>query len=508
MRKLLLILTLLTLLGESCNAPGMPQMNGGEPPAPAFGGPNPVLAYFAGKAGMSGSTSTTTGNNFQFQMEASSWPRAVTAGETIVMMGSWPDSAGSPTFSDDKSNPWATVFSSVCKDSSSIDHGFFYAVNVAANTATITETHSAAITNTVMDMAHFYNMSTASSGFVDGKSCLTGVTPGNNTPPNISGTAYTTTASNDLILTCVFDENTNLGPANPRISIKFPSGSGGLNEEPSFGHACAYQVQSTAGSFTPTFTVAQSTHDSFTIISVALKPGSGGTGPSSSAIGPLIAEQVFLQGSGQTQIMNLPCPSGTTNILVRNDAGDLTGVSDSSSNSYTVVTVGSLSPSPTIAYVNNPTVTGNTFAVSLTYSNGGDNNLTQLQCNVNTTGVDMGFAAANSSTVDGTSSGITYNSQQETSTIVTDAPSGTPSVSGDMFFQVLNVGIGPFTSCNSAPCVSDYVTATWTGNGDAQAYSNGDAMAHGWEDSTSAVDFSFNIVNSSSFWQAMMLALQ
>ena len=49
-------------------------------------------------------------------------------------------------------------------------------------------------------------MSTTASGFVDGSSCKTGVTPSNNNAPNIAGTTYTTAASGDLILTCVYTE--------------------------------------------------------------------------------------------------------------------------------------------------------------------------------------------------------------------------------------------------------------------------------------------------------------
>jgi len=201
----------------------------------------PTLSLAAGKVGITGGQNGTA-NNFEFYMEPSGYPRAVTAGETIFMMGSWPNGVD-PTMTDDKSNPWAAVAS--CNDSTNIRHGFFYAVNAAAGTSVITETHSSQIKNTVFDWAHFYHMSTTSSGFVDGSSCLTGVTPANNTAPNISGTPYTTATNGDLILTCVYVEQGTLGTPNPITSVTFPAGFAGLSEETSYGHACAYGVQTT-----------------------------------------------------------------------------------------------------------------------------------------------------------------------------------------------------------------------------------------------------------------------
>ena len=83
-----------------------------------------------------------------------------------------------------------------------------------------------------------------------------------------------------------------------------------------FGHACAYAVQATAGSFTPTFTVSQTRHDSFTIISVAFKAGSGASAPSNGA-SILLSELQSVGAAGQVLRVSLPCPSSTTAIVVR-----------------------------------------------------------------------------------------------------------------------------------------------------------------------------------------------
>ena len=87
----------------------------------------------------------------------------------------------------------------------------------------------------------------------------------------------------------------------------------GLSEETIYGHACAYGVQTTAGPFTPTFTVAQGTYNSFAILSAAFKAGSGGTAPGNGA-SILLSEMHYVGSAGQTDTVYLPCPSGTTNI--------------------------------------------------------------------------------------------------------------------------------------------------------------------------------------------------
>ena len=295
----------------------------------------PTLSLARGNTGISANEAGRA-SNFEFQMESAGWPHAVTAGETVFMFGSWP-TGSNPTITDDQSNSWSAVSS--CNDSGGMTHGFFYAVNAATNTSIITETHSSPIGNGVFDWAHFYNMSTTPSGFVDASSCKTGVAPANNSAPNINGTAYTAT-SGDLILTCVYVEGSLgqiQGGANAITSITWPAGFSGLNEDTFYGHACAYGVAS-GGSFTPTFTIAQGSHSSFTIMSAAFKAGSGGTAPGNGAA-ILLSEVHYTTGSGQTDTINLPCPSSTTAVAVADDAASITGVADSGSNTWQSATV-------------------------------------------------------------------------------------------------------------------------------------------------------------------------
>jgi hypothetical protein len=466
----------------------------------------PTLALAAGKVGITGGEFGAA-SDFEFYMEASGWPRAVTTGETIFMMGSWPN-GNNPTMSDDKLNTWGAV--PACNDSTNTNHGFFYAVNAAANTSVITETHSSPISNGVFDWAHFYNMSTTASGFVEGSSCKTGVTPTNNTVPNISGTAYTTATNGDLILTCVYVEQNPLASSNPFTSLTWPAGFVGLSEDTTWGHACAYGIQTTAGSFTPTFTIAQGTHNSFTIISAAFKAGSGGTAPGNGA-SILLSEMHFEGDAGQTDTVYLPCPSGTTAVVIMSEVGNAPGgnliaVTDSNGNTWQHATFQPFYGS--IFYTNSPTITQSIYRVNMTFVANSDSNLSGLFCIGNTSGIDTAATAKNSSTLDGTGSGVTYNDSPVVGSTSVDVPSIGTSVAGDLVLSTGAIGLGPATSCITGHCVFDYVGSRSWSNGDNQTYSNGDFMSHQYAPTASTVDFEYNVVNTGSSLGGMAIAFK
>jgi len=467
----------------------------------------PTLLLARGNTGIS-SNEGGRASNFEFYMEASGWPRAVTAGETVFLFGSWP-TGNNPTITDDKSNTWRSVTS--CADGNGMTHGFFYGLNAAANTSVITATHGSAIGDQVLDWAHFYNMSATVSGFVDGNSCKTGVTPVNNTAPNISGTAYNIGTTGDLILTCVYVEGPlgqiQVGP-NAFTSITWPAGFTGLGEDIFYGHACAYGI-STSGSFTPTFTVAQGTHSSFAIMSAAFKAGSGGRAPGNNASISL-AEVHATAGVGQTDTINLPCPAGTSAIVVADDAASLTGVSDSNSNAWSHVTVPGSNYGP-IYYVNNPTITnGNTFAVSMTFRNSGNADLLGMYCLNNTAGIDAAANAQNGSALISAGSGAVYSNGNsvQNGQVVIHAPSIGTSQIGDLVLSVGAIGAGPAESCVAGQCVFDYVGSTnWT-NGDQESYANGDIMSHQYALSIGTVDFQYNLASGVSGVNGVALAFK
>ena len=448
----------------------------------------PTLALASTKVGIS-SNEAGYASNFNYYMEASGWPHQVTAGEAIFMMGSWP-TGNKPTMTDDKSNTLTAAVT--CNDSQGLSHGIFYEANATSGTSILTQTHSSAVHNTVFDWAHFYNMATSS--ITDGSSCTTGVTPTSSTAPNISGTAYSPTAG-DLILTCVYVENGNLAAPNPISSITWPSGFTGLGAETTYGHFCAYGIAG-GGSFTPTFTIAQSTHNSFSIVSAAFKPGTGGLAPSSGA-SVLLSEMHYVATLGQTDTINLPCPAGTTAVVLLDDVAGINSITDSNSNTWLNA------PQPTpywggVWYVNSPTIgSTNNYTVTMHIKNSGNYDLFGLFCLGGTGGIDTGVTAKNNSTLEGMGSGTTYNSASNSPTF-TDAPSIGPSVAGDLILAVGAMGVGPVNSCVAGQCVFDYVgSTTWT-NGDGESYANGDEMGHQYASTTATVDFEWSAPQSSS----------
>jgi hypothetical protein len=453
----------------------------------------PTLSLAAGKVGISGNEAGAA-NNFEFYMDPSGYPRAVTAGETVFMMGSWP-SGNNPTMSDDKSNAWAGVPS--CTDGQGTTHGFFYAVNAAPNTSVITESHQSAIRNGVFDWAHFYNMSTTASGFVDGSSCKTGVTPSSNTALNISGTDYTTAMNGDLILICVYVEQGSLAAPNAITSVAFPTGFTGLSADTTYGHACAYGVQTVAESFTPTFTIAQGTHNTFTIMSAAFKAGTGGTAPANGA-SILLSEMHYVGAQGQTDTVYLPCPVGVSAIVVADDAASLSAVTDSNSNTWSSVPAPGSDYGP-IFYVNNPMIAvSNPYTISMKFNPTGNYDLVGLFCVVNTNGIDTAATAQDGSTLNGAGSGSVYGSGSLSGSTISNIPAIGTSASGDLVFDVGAMGTGPVDSCVTGQCVFDYVGSTSWSNGDNESYANGDLMAHSYAETPSTVTFDYNIGSGSS----------
>lgn len=448
----------------------------------------PTLALAASKVGIS-SNEAGYASNFSYYMDASGWPRQVTAGEAIFMMGSWP-TGNNPTMTDDKSNTLALAVS--CNDSQGLTHGIFYEANATGGTSVLTQTHSSAAHNTVFDWAHFYNM--ARSGITDGSSCKTGVTPANNSAPNISGTAYAPTAG-DLILTCVYVESGALAAPNAISSVTWPSGFTGLGYDSTYGHACAYGIAA-GGSSTPTFTIAQNTHSSFSIVSAAFKPGSGGSPPSSGA-SVLLSEMHYVSAQGQSDTLNLPCPTGTTAIAALDDAASLKSVADNNSNVWANSPIWQTDWGG-IFYVNNPTISStNSYTVTLHFGSTGNYDLVGLFCLGGTGGIDAGATAKNSSTLDGAGSGTSYNTASNYPTF-TDAPSIGPSVAGDLILAVGAMGLGPVNLCVPGQCVFDYVGSTTWANGDNESYANGDMMAHQYDSTTATVNFEFSAPQSSS----------
>jgi MYXO-CTERM domain-containing protein len=495
----------------------------------------PALNQFLGKNGLdTGRNGSGTGaNGINFTLEPTAWPHGVTNGSLIVMSGAWPDapttansypadcvSPCAPTWTDNGTgNTWTAVFSpGSCMDSNGIDHGTYYSANyapVASGTVVITETHPTKIANSYFSPSDWYNIATSSP--TDGSSCATGVTPTNNAAPNISGTPFTTTADGDLIYVEIDDAQVgSVNYGSPYTSITVPSGCTLLESNGYMGHSEMYCIQAAAGRFVPQFTIAQSTHSTFTVTAVAFKAGSGGSGPAEGAAVLLSAQG--MTGGGATFTQNVACPASTRTLVMTDDASGITALSDS--NGDTFVSVSSGGGAPTTWYKTGIGISSpNTFTVTYT-TNGNGVDLLSFYC-LNTTELDTGFMAGAGNTQVSSSSvfnGIATGGGGADETYV-NLPTGTPGSGSDLFVINGTAGIGPFLTCSQpVDCVSDFpmpsaandcsVAGPGVCGGDADDYSNGDSAGHFWQSSPSQITWAWTVQNNSSADSVMVTAFK
>jgi hypothetical protein len=405
-------------------------------------------------------------------------------------------------------------------DSNGFDHGIYYEQNISSTTTYVEDQFPDLIANDVFDAWAFYNVAT--SGGTDGSSCTTQVTPSSNTAPNISGSAFTV-HSGDLVVVQIDDESLHI--SNAVSSITVPSGCYLANaDDLTTGYGIAHWTEyciATSTSFTPQFTVAQTTHDTFTIYAAAFQSGSGGS-TASSGPGVLLSAQTAFGATGSSYTMNLGCPAGTTSVFLTDDAGSISSVTDSNSNTWTGISNATLGTGSTeIFYSLGLTTTGmpNTYTVTLHTANTGNVDLPTFYCTT-TSHLDTGFTAAsgntqvNSSTVlntvtEGTGSG---NCEGTASSLVncTDLPEATPEHSPDLFIAVCAVGVGPalqtsqptgFVADDALPAaIADVV------GGDSDDYGNGDASGHFYQDSTSEINFGWKVQQNASSDTCMVTA--
>lgn len=487
--------------------------------SPAAGGGTPTLVSFLGKVGIDfnrGSTTTGINGNI-FTLDPSGYPRAVTSGSLIVISGAWPDAptgsngphacstpCESTWTNNGSANTWNRAFTIAnCRDANGIDHNIYYSVNSNANTNQITETHPDKITNSYFNISNWYNIATTSA--TDGGSCLTGVTPANNTAPNISGTAFTTGSNGDLIYIEV-DDNSNGGGVNTISSITVPAGCTLLDENTYQGHFELFCIQTTAGSFTPKFTVAQATNDTFTIYAQAFKSGSGGSAPGTTA-SVLVSNQDIISGA-VTLTRNVACPTSTSTLVVTDDAGD-GSISDSNSDTFTKEQNGGVGA---ILWYKTGISISNTNTFTVTITNSGNVDEYTYYC-TNATAVDSLTAGSGNTQVDTNTVGNTVTATG--GGVANGDPTATPGTANDLVIGIGSMGTGPVLTCSTSGCVYDYpsptlinacsVTTAGVCGGDANDYTNGDGGWHYWQSGTAQISFNWT-VNPSQSWTVIATA--
>jgi hypothetical protein len=459
----------------------------------------PTLKRSWGFVGAS-SNNAGRGNNFTMDLEASGTPCAVVSGDLIIVSVAYPV-ALTATISDDGSNTYTQGLS--VSDANRKYEIYFTSATAFASRITV---GLGANTSDVECHCHiFYNCATAS--ILDGAGSSNTAVTG----PNVLPGAITTTVDGDLIYNIAFNTDFPLGQASTITAIAFGTGMTGLfAEQIAYGQAAQYQVQTTHGStFNPQLTFTQSSHDVFASLALAFKAGTGGAAPSPSS-SPYILRSQLQYANNITSTYTIPFPTTGSLTVALNEAGtigdSLTNVTDSNSNTWHEE-AGHPATFPQVWYTNNPTV-GLATTVSFTLS-GVNSTLIALYDVVNGGALDTGATAANASVLTTAGSGATknLNSVGAGPTTIADATSIVPSVSGGIIFAGNNIGTGPIGTL-TAPSGArfDCVGGTWSTGGDAQAFSNGDAIGHYFVPSTGTKNFTWNYAGPGASWQALAIS--
>lgn len=522
MKRFVLLIAVLGLCGTARAQCLLPLLGAGG----SCGSSAPTLDLYLGRTGMdtnrwSGSGPGVGANDNIFAIDSTNSPLAVSTNSLILMNGEWPDvttaangypaacsSHCAPTMTDSNSATLTPVFTvgncvdtGMLADGEPLDHGFYYELAGSAVTQ-VTEAHPALISNSVWDIADYYGVATSS--VLDGSSCKTNVTPSNNTGFNIVGNNITVSVPNELVEVAVDSDSffqTNAWNTSP---LDIPSSCTLRRMNPGITYGASRVVMDCfppTGTFTPEIGIYQTTHDTFTIYAAGFKPGSGGSAPSTGTGDFHIASEALTPTAATTYPFNVGCPAGTQTMIVTDDSGSITAVSDSNSNTYTMQTMGA--GLPTEYYkLGIGTINPNTYTITLT-SNGVGVDLITFHCLPEGT-LDTGFTAGSYTatvpnvtstqvTTSTISAGVGTNTVANSGgpncsgavgTLVTclGLPTGTPGESGDTIILTCQSGTGPYLQpTQPAGTVAEYVGPAALSNisvGDSEDYLNGDFGAH------------------------------
>lgn len=292
-------------------------------------------------------------------------PNPTLAGNALVLCVQMDQPGGvGVTVADDKANAWQAGPSRVGTNQTL---SLFYALNAVGGTRAVTMTFSGATKpNRVQaSMSEFYNV--ASSSAADGSS------GGASTSPVSSG-SFTPTTGGDLIYHCGVDD-ANPGSYNGS-SISAGSGFTLLHADRQVGTAAQYQVQTTAGTVNPSFTVGSDRWDS---VAIALKSASAGTAPAA-GIRIVHVQHSLLAWVDNAGRPNHPTPvvlqfpsSGNLLVGLFNHSGYfLTGVTDSAGNTWQTAVQQLDSPaqvvSSQIVYAANATTSATLTNINATFN--------------------------------------------------------------------------------------------------------------------------------------------
>jgi hypothetical protein len=419
-------------------------------------------------------------------------PNAVLAGNTLIC-GVQCSFNGTITSVKDNLGNSFTLGPSFTNSGLNKRAGLYYLPNATAGVTSVVITFSGLSTDNSgygngaphAVLSEWYNVATASPS--DGSS---------NNPSSKSGGSITTTVAGDLIYQWGIDltDAPFAGGSNAGFngtSITAGSGFTLLSADLQVGSCDQYQIQSSAGAISPSFSTSGSA--TWGSLALALKAASAGTAPSSTAMRIVNTYTVSLSGTngiGNQIINNLqfPCQGNLLVAAYQGGTNYLTAITDSKSNTWVVkpVIVGGGNCSQ-FAYAANASTGSNLGSINLTYSANAVGPLLTLYDIVNA-------PASPFDNYQTTSGNLTTNTNLTTATI-------TPSTVNGVVFDVTCIGWNTINGTVGSQYIFDYAVNNLEDNN--TQYTNGatvpsplaedGGLAHVYNTSTSALTFTYTL---------------
>jgi hypothetical protein len=410
----------------------------------------------------------------------------VSAGNCILIAGQWGSSTVTAIVTDDKNNTYKSVTAQDGTNGQSV--GVFYACNVAANTQFVTVTMSAAVTGIQFDGFIYSNLATAN--VVDVSQTATAIASGTCAPSSM-----TTTVNNDLIFQVCATDNFTASTTPLTWTAGTSMSLADANDLDGFG--VQYRTLATAGSITPTLTLAAGTGgaiNNMVTVAVAFKGASVGSDINTANVGirGVISVDTNYNNPafspftccGNSVTVQVPMMGGASAAIVLawqgHSSEEPTGVSDSLSNTWTKdgCTLNTGNNNEYCFWYTTSATTSNTQTFTVTHSG------------AQTIGNFMLWDLFNISAIDSPSHCDAFGNQTTQTGTVT-GPSCTPSVTNGIMVGAIQ------EDGQAVSAVSNGVMENSSQDGYENESSDQDGgFVHYYETSVSAVPFNWTYINT------------
>jgi uncharacterized repeat protein (TIGR01451 family) len=396
-------------------------------------------------------------------------PNPVRAGNCLILGVSYAWSVTrTVAITDNNGNTWPAAPAVTAGAGTNTVSAIYVLANANEGQTTITVTFDAVLIPFQYTISEFYNVDTVSP--VNGTSSTAelpgaALTTGNFTPGNND-------ADGGNLIWSYFALGQSTASQNP--SLWMP-GTGftlldadiAWNTNQGFPHATEYFVQTTSTAVNPGITASGDTN-SFNCLSVALKAATAGTAPPATGIRIVRIIHMTSNVPPANTTWPLQVPTiGNLIVLAMNESApviNVTGITDSKSNSYTLRELDATSPQ--IWHTANSTPDTN-LTITLTISG----------APATASVVAYDIVGANASPFDVVAGVASTGFDNQTR--ITNAPSITPTTTNGLVIAAISMGQGPIKQLDTgSPAGAVFDLVTYTGETDFDLMENADGKGH------------------------------